>query len=196
MRVVRAIEGRAYAAGMDRQVYRRDGKDQWSCIDQTMRPPKESDEVVGFEGIDGFAANDIYAAGWHGEIWHFDGKRWRSCDSPTNFPLTNLICGGDGQVYACGRLGLLLRGRDSDWEVIEHDSTEEDLWGLAWYKDRLWVASMSQLYTLKKDKLIPVKFKERQPQTCYHLSTADVVLWSIGPKSVFAYNGKDWTQID
>jgi len=196
LRVVRAIEGQAYAAGMDRQVYRRDGKNQWTCIDESMRPSSRSNDVFGFEGIDGFSSKDIYAGGWNGEIWHYNGKKWVSCDSPTNLPLTNMICGGDGKVYACGRMGLLLQGKGNRWKVIEHESTEEDLWGLAWYEDKLWVASMTQLYTLEKNKLGPVEFEDTQPETCYHLSTADGVLWSIGPKSVFAFDGNEWTHID
>jgi len=57
LRCVRGIDGKAYAAGMDRQVWRRDGEKQWTCIDDSMRPgPKEDD--VGFEGIDGFSAKD------------------------------------------------------------------------------------------------------------------------------------------
>lgn len=103
MRVARAIEGRAYAAGMDRQVYRRDGKHQWTCIDESMRPPEDDDDVVGFEGIDGFSAKDIYAGGWGGEIWQWNGKKWRQIDSPTNANITNLVCGDDDFVYACGR---------------------------------------------------------------------------------------------
>ncbi len=196
LRVVCSIEGRAYAAGLDRQVYRRDGEKKWSCIDQSMRPSTRTDDIFGFEGIDGFSSTEIYAGGWNGEIWRYNGKRWLSCDSPTNLTLTNLICGEDEKVYACGRMGLLLQGKGNHWKVIEHESTEEDLWGLAWYDDRLWIASMTQLYTLEKNTLVPVEFVDTQPETCYHLSTADGVLWSIGPKSVFAFDGSEWTHID
>ena len=66
MRSVRAIEGVAYAAGMMRQVYRRDGANSWSPIDKGMRASRE-DKVCGFEAIDGFTHRDIYAAGYKGE---------------------------------------------------------------------------------------------------------------------------------
>ena len=57
-------------------------------------------------------------------------------DSPTNLVLTAVCCAGDGNVYATGRRGLLLKGRKNTWEVVKHDSTKLDLWGMAWYGQR------------------------------------------------------------
>ncbi|HLY74699.1 MAG TPA: hypothetical protein VKU80_11330 [Planctomycetota bacterium] len=196
MRSVRAIEGIAYAAGMMRQVYRRDGADSWSPIDQGMRASRDA-KVCGFEAIDGFAEKEIYAAGYKGEIWRYDGKKWRQVDSPTNLVLTNAICAGDDKVYACGQEGLLLRGRKDTWEIIDHQSTKQDLWGLAWYKDRLYLSSTKQVFSLEKgDVLERVRFGEDTPLTAYHLAVGDGVLWSIGAKDVMAHDGKTWTRID
>ena len=196
MRSVRAIEGVAYAAGMMRQVYRRDAANSWSPIDKGMRASRDA-KVCGFEAIDGFTQKEIYAAGYKGEIWRYDGKKWKQIDSPTNLVLTNAICAGDDKVYACGQRGLLLRGRKDSWEIIDHDSTKQDLWGLAWYKDRLYLSSTKQVFTLEKgDVLERVRFGEDTPLTAYHLSAADGVLWSIGAKDVMAYDGKSWSRID
>jgi len=59
---------------MDRQVYRREDVNKWVCLDATMRPGKDAG-VVGFESVTGFSAKDVYAAGWGGEIWRFDGSK-------------------------------------------------------------------------------------------------------------------------
>ncbi len=196
LRCVRSIEGKAYAVGMDRQVYRRDDARRWTCIDQSMRPPQESEEVLGFEGIDGFSSKDIYAVGWEGEIWHYDGKTWEAIDSPTNTILTNVCCAGDGKVYACGRRGLLVRGRGRDWEVVDHDTVKQDLWGLAWYRNALYLATTKSVYTLQGDDLKRVRMGDELARTCYHLSSADGVLWSVGAKDVLAFDGKTWKRID
>jgi hypothetical protein len=193
LRRVRGIAGKAYAAGMDRQVYRRDDRNRWTCIDRDMRPT--GDGTCGFEGIDGFAHDDLYAGGHGGELWHFNGHTWRPLDSPTNYILTNLVCGGDGLVYACGRMGLLLRGRGDEWEIIEHD-VRDDLWGLAWFRDRLYLASHHRVLTLRGNTVAAVDFGEDRPETFYHLSADDGVLWSIGAKDVMAFDGNIWSRID
>ncbi|MCE9529813.1 MAG: hypothetical protein K8T89_01530 [Planctomycetes bacterium] len=198
LRCARAIDGKIYAAGMDRQVYLRQDRNQWAAIDLGARPRKmNEDEIIGFEGIDGFGPKDLYAVGWNGEIWQYKGKRWKRIDSPTNVILTNVCCAGNGKVYACGRVGMLLRGRDDDWEVIAHESTEQDFWGIAWYNDRLYLASMHAVFTLEDDdSLKVVDFDNDVPDTYYHLSAGDGMLWSIGPKDVMAFDGKEWDRID
>ncbi len=196
LRCVRSIGGRAYAAGMDRQVYRREDANRWICIDATMRPEPGSSEVVGFESIDGFSEKDIYAVGWQGAIWHYDGKVWRQIDSPTNTILTNVCCAGDGNVYVSGRRGVLLRGRGETWEVIEHESSLQDIWGLAWYNDKLYASTLRQVFTLEGNALVVVGMGDDPAESAYHLSAADGVLWSIGAKDVMSFDGSEWTRID
>jgi len=197
MRCVRAIEGRIYAAGMDRQVYRRDGENVWACLDESMRPPKDSEDVVGFESIDGFSAKDIYAVGWQGAIWRYDGKKWKQLDSPTNTILTGVCCAGDGNTYACGRRGLLLRGKGNAWKLVEHEATKQDFWGVAWFGGKLYLSSLRQVFTLEAaDELKPVDMEDDPAESAYHLSTADGTLWSIGQGDIMAFDGKAWSRIE
>ncbi|WP_437882282.1 hypothetical protein [Pseudomonas sp. LRF_L74] len=196
LRGVRTIGQRVYVVGMNRQAWRRDDADNWVAIDKGARPAEGDRQVVGFEAVDGFSETDIYAAGWNGEIWHFDGVTWQQKPSPTNIVLTRLLCAGDGQVYACGRKGLLLQGRDDAWEVIDHESMIDDIWDLAWYDGRLYLSTMHGLFTLADGKLIAVDFADQEPGSCYHLSAGDGVLWSIGAKDILAFDGQNWTRID
>ncbi|MNG31651.1 hypothetical protein D3C84_1174960 [compost metagenome] len=55
---------------------------------------------------------------------------------------------------------------------------------------------MHGLFTLDQDKLLAVDFGEDSPNSCYHLSAADGVLWSIGGKDIMAFDGNNWTRID
>lgn len=196
LREVRAVNGgRAYAVGTKRQVYRRDAADRWVCIDQSMQRLADNMEDYCFESIDGFSEEDIYAVGWEGEIWHFDGRLWERIESPTNLALYKIRCGKDGFAYACGQAGTLLRGRGVRWEVIQQQRTEEDLWGLEWFMGRLYVASTQFVYYLDADDLELVDFADDVPSSCYHLSAIDDVLWSIGPKDLMEFNGIDWTRV-
>lgn len=192
MRKARTIAGRTYAVGMNRQVYRRDGENQWICLDQAIRPG--AGEVKGFETIDGYGDDEIYAAGWDGELWQYDGKRWQALSSPTNQVLTSLLCAGDGVVYASGRRGLLLRGRHDAWEVVEQELTE-DIWDMAWFGGQLYLSTYQGLYVLKDERLVPVGFAGERPTSFYHLTQADGVLWSIGAKDIFAFDGQDWSRL-
>lgn len=197
LRAVRWIGSHAYAAGMDRQVYRREDLNRWSCIDATMRPPKGSG-VVGFEAIDGRSETDLFAVGWQGAIWHYDGGRWSQENSSTTHILGNVCCGPDEQVFACGRRGTLLSRTAGGWQAVEHKTTEEDLYGLAWFNGALYVASLHHVYRLASDggleRVLPDS--EASVTSAYHLSAADGVLMSVGAKDVLLFDGKSWARID
>jgi hypothetical protein len=195
IREVREIGGKAYAVGMDRQVYRRDGRSSWVCVDGNMRKAPATDVVFGFESIHGFSEQDMYAVGWQGEMWRYDGKAWKEIASPTNLLLTRVFCAPGGTVYACGQRGMLLRGSKSIWEVVEHRSTQEDLWDLQWFEGKLYLSTTSLVYTLENDALVPVAMGDEVPEACYHLDAADGIMWSIGRKDIIQFDGKSWTRI-
>lgn len=116
--------------------------------------------------------------------------------SPTNLVLTRVFCAGNGQVYASGRRGLLIVGRGDAWQAIEQEDVTSDIWDLAWYDGKLYLSTMRGLYTLQYGGLVEVDFGNDTPATCYHLSTADGVLWSFGTKDIMAFDGTTWTRID
>ena len=196
IRGVCAVEGVAYACGAGRQVYRRHDVDDWRAMDTGARPAAGDSRIVGFEAIAGFGHDHLYAVGLEGEIWHYRGRRWEQADSPTRKVLTALCCAGDGHAYACGQDGTLLRGQGSHWEVVAQEGPDEDFWSLAWFQDRLYVASNAGLYTLENRRLQPVGFGRLRPKGCFHLSAADGVLWSISAKDLLAYDGRRWQRMD
>lgn len=195
LRGVRAIGSHTYCVGMDRQAYRREAPGKWVSLTSGI-PAVDEDEVVGFEAVDGFAESEIYACGWDGEIWQCDGANWIERNSPVNTVLVDLCCGDDGHVYACGRNGVLVRGRGDLWEVVDLAGFSEDLWSLAWYKGKLYVATMDHVLTLDAGGLKPINMGNDRASTCYDLVLGSGMLWSVGAKDVMSFDGKNWSRID
>src|SRR5262245_53048090 len=100
LRDARFIAGRVFAVGMARQAYRRGGAGKWARIDADIRSKKP--ELAGFNGVDGFSDRDVYAAGFKGEIWRWNGKTWTKLDSPTNVALHRVRCVPPSTVYVVG----------------------------------------------------------------------------------------------
>ena len=150
LRAVNTIDGYAVACGMRRQVYIRTDEEAWSAINV---PETDEMEGTGFEAIAGYSMDEIYAVGWNGEIWKWDGKEWHDQVSPTNIILTGVTCAGDGYVYVCGQDGALIRGRDGRWTVLDVDNMNSDFWDVHWFDGKLYIATMQTLYCYGKKGL-------------------------------------------
>nr|WP_319490552.1 hypothetical protein [uncultured Desulfobacter sp.] len=197
---IKTICNKAYAVGMNRQVYRRETSNQWRCIDDGARVVNsefKEGNIVGFQDIDGFTETELYAVGLGGEIWSFNGDIWENLFSPTNIPLTGICTDGDQTVYICGRLGTLIVGRKNNWEIIENNITEDDFWSIIYFKGHVYFSTFWQVYRLDKSGVIePIDFGLEFPSSCYHLTQADGTLWSIGKKDIISYNGVAWERIE
>ncbi|WP_133512392.1 hypothetical protein [Candidatus Thiosymbion oneisti] len=160
---VREIAGQAYMAGTLRTVFRREGPGNWTCLSGNDLAVRDEEGWLkwdfGFDDIDGFADDDIYACGGEGELYHYDGRRWAVIDCPTNQFLYSLCCAGNGKVYVGGKDGMLIEGRGDLWQVVGED-TEGFSWDgdpehagmgarircMAWYRDRLYMATNQGVY--------------------------------------------------
>lgn len=195
MRDLRFIGGHLYAAGMNRQVYRREAPGRWVHWDEGVVQPLGTLKVSGFSAIDGLAESDIYASGFNGEIWHYDGKTWRQIDSPTNLVLHRIRVIRPDLVFACGQEGVLLQGAGDTWRPVEHDVTTENLWGMEWFNGSLYVSGDRAIYRLSNDQVEVVDTGLGESFTYRHLHANNGAMWSFGPRHVAKTDGRSWTNV-
>jgi hypothetical protein len=194
IRNAREIGGHVHACGSKRQVFKRTGDRQW--IDMSA-PRAAQTEVFGFEAIDGYAGQrDLRRRLGRRDL----APRRRGVDAVRQphqrHPHGRLLRGQWPRV--CRRAGRRAAERTHDaWTPVDwEDEVTADLWDLCWFQDRLYVATMSGLYTLDANRLVPVDYGAMGPVTGYSLSTAQGVLWSVGKADVASFDGTAWRKYD
>jgi hypothetical protein len=78
---------------------------------------------------------------------------------------------------------VILRGTGDDWEQIHQTETEDDLWGMEWFQDNLYVASEDTVYRLEITGDL-TSVTDGVLDYCGHLHANDGVMWSFGTKQV------------
>jgi hypothetical protein len=193
IRAAIVINDTVYCCGMARTVLKRLGRDNWLEFG-----PADSNEkgVFGFEDIAGFNENDIYTVGWRGEIWHFNGSDWRQIDSTVSTRLSSICCAEDGFVYIVGVNGVMLKGRNESWIIIE-TNCKENLIDVEFYQEQIYVVTDFEILKLnqnglKKDTEFSTKDK---PSTCLHLLKAKDAIFSMGTKDLWRKKTLNWERI-
>ena len=193
---IRNIGGKAYIAASWRTIFRRDNMNDWICLHgnnpKQIETWKKGYRDLGFDDIGGFSEDDIYACGGQGDLWHFDGERWKELDFPKNIDLTSLCCAPDGNVYiGCGN-GMLAVGRDNSWEILSTKAPSVDIMDMAWYKDRLYLAcNIYGLYVYDKGKIKPA-----EGISSFGSSVSQNSSLSSETKDLLAKNGADTNMIE
>lgn len=197
MRDIRWIGSHFFAAGMARQVYRRDTPGSWSRVDAGTVLPLGTKTVGGFNSIDGLSEDDIFAVGFGGEIWRRQKGKWRKLDSPSNVVLSRVRVVRPDLIYAVGQQGVLLEGRGDAWKIIEQAATSDDFWGLEWFREQLYIASEDCIYLLTAaGDLQEVDTGEsEEDRTHYDLHANDGILLSVGQKTLLWTDGVTWHEV-
>ena len=185
------VDGRVVMVGMGKAVYCREPNGTWVIMENGL--PAASTQTTGFESVAGKHLAALYAVGWRGEIWKYNGSIWSAMSSPTNLLLTAVCVADDDRVYAVGREGVLFRATNDQWEALDSE-IYDDLWSIVSFRGEIYAASLYHLYRLNAagalDEIDPLGLD------CYGpLPTCEQALWSVGQKAVLSYNGKDWIQI-
>ena len=192
---VRCISGSFVAVGMARTAYRRSDTG-WVRIDGGTRTA-DVDSDAGFTAIAALSGAEIYALGWDGEIWCFDGTNWRQIESPTNVAFHGAVASSDGSVYACGQAGVIVKGRGDSWQIIDTADADDDFRDIAEHAGSLYVCSTKALYRLgKKPALLDItaSVATKDSPSFYALASDGTRLWSVGRRHVMASaDSRTWT---
>ena len=195
IRCVASWDHDIYAAGMGRVVLRRVACGDWV----EFGPPEgeaDEDQVIGFEDLDGFAADDAYAVGWRGEVWWFGGGKWQQLDVPVGGKLNAVTCAKDGVVYAVGDNGSMIRGRGEQWEALE-TGRPENLMDVAFFEGEVYVVTNFRILKLADGELIPVDNFESgdAPADCLYLHEAEDGIVAMGSKCLFRLHEGTWKRV-
>ncbi len=93
----------------------------------------------GVMEVHGVAKDIIYAVGRRGLIARWNGKAWKKIKALTDGNLEHLQVIDEDEIHAVADDGALLRGTAKKWEVVLVD--DGPLYGVARFKDQLWVAA-------------------------------------------------------
>jgi hypothetical protein len=190
---LRTIGGELWLTGSGRTVGRRLGKSQWEWHD--VIPYKSLMDDGGFNDIDGFSENDIYAAGGHGDVWHFDGSIWKQLPFPSNMTLEAICCAGDGEVYIGAESGTVFKGRNNKWKMISRGEMSLPFRDMVWHQGKVWCTSDYGLWVIEKDKVNPADVPAGVTVCAGHLSVRDGVMLLAGMYGAALHNGEGWERI-
>lgn len=186
---IREIQNELYICGQSSQVYRY-SHGAWA----NMSPPGVKVGSPTLESLDGLLHNDIYAVGEKGHILHYDGARWSTLDSPTNRPLSRVLCKSENEVYACGNDGLLLMGNRDQWDVIDTERTM-NFWDMALYNGHLYLSHVHGLLRYDGQNFFDIDTGIDPPPGAHKLDARDGLLYSFGVDDILKFDGNQWERL-
>ncbi len=191
---LKTIGEHLYVCGNGRSVGRRLGRDEWQGFCHLI-PAAPEGVREGFDDIDGFAEDDIYAVGGEGDVWRFDGTGWRQCRFPSGLLLTCVCCAGDGHVYVGGLAGTVFRGRGDDWTVIHEGGLSLPFKDMVWHDGEVWCTNDYGLWTIRDGALREAAVSSAVKVCSGNLSSRDGVLLLGGHGGAAFRQDGEWSII-
>lgn len=193
-KAIRCVDNTLYVCGDMRQIYRKLAGGVWSRFDIGVR--MENPRAIGcsLNHLAGHSAEFLFAVGDRGAIYRLSGESWTACPSPTNVSLERALVSAQGELWACGAGGTVLRGDGRRWEVFELD-VSDTLWGIAEFGGAIFVCSSQGLYRHSRGEweLVPIADLRGAP---YRLTSNAESLWLLGFNDVMRFDGQSWTRVE
>ncbi len=187
-----------YTVSIPHRLHKRIGINQWQDLSQNLPLPegfiKEKDTTYGWDDLDGFSETDMYMVGGEGDVWHYDGKKIRQCDFPSNELVENVCCAGDGYVYIGGNNGRLWRGKKDSWQLLSKHEFVMAWKNIAWFKGRLFLGSDYGLWEWIDNKVVSAQVPA-QVKNCsgaISVSADKSLLLTAGQNGASLFDGEKW----
>jgi hypothetical protein len=197
---IRQIGSSLYVCGSNRQVYRRTEEGQWCHIDDDILLHPGDTSMRCLMDIAGCAEDSIYAAGYQGEVFYFDGNNWVSIHTGVDEDLFKIKIVSAQDVYVVGANGTLLKGNHRDgFKNLSAIEDNQRFTGIEIFGGNIFLASNLGLFVFDKaqNKILPYA-TDLSPQLvdCHILDARDGIMWSIGFKDLASFDGVSWTRLD
>lgn len=190
----------AYAVGYGGQIFRRKEEDGKWDVFTTGINTLEAD----WQSIAGHNDADLCVVGWGGLICHYAGSQWQTIESPTQFGLFRITTKPEGGYFACGQRGTVIESNDGiTWKILDQNLTEEDFYGCAVFKNKLFLAHSNGLISYSSadgfaelEITGPKKIKITPNLSFYRLSATADCIWSVGEKmAIWSEDGLVWKEV-
>lgn len=196
---VQKIDGDVYVTGVYRNVAIRRGVSHWENLSHSIAPDNSS---AGFLSVDGFNKNDLYAAGGDNDVWRYDGEDWIPLDVADDFLPKVVCCAEDGYVYIAGAWGMVVRGREDNWQQQFASKTDSFLFtSIVSYQGKVLLGTESDgTYVIVPDGdnflIEPYDFEgEIEPFSARHMNAGYGMLMVASDHAIALHDGKKWQML-
>ncbi|QBE66534.1 hypothetical protein [Pseudoduganella lutea] len=188
---LKCINGFTYAAVRGRGLYKRVDLGRWVPFDAGLPKSGESPKM-GFQDIDAFSDDDMYAVGGEGDVWHFDGTSWKRMHFQDKARLATVTCAGDGNVYISGEGGSLWVGAKSRWKPVCKGNSNVSWNDVLWFQDKLWLASDDDFCHFTSGGIERVTHDGGIVPMCGHMDAHNGILVIADLHRVMSFDGSEW----
>lgn len=206
---LKLIGDHLYACGGAGQVYKRLGPDHWVHMDQgILQSPDVSERLLPLT-IDGPDESDIYLAGSISAtglppfVFHWNGSSWKKLELPkTAERITDIHVQSKQRIWMCGANGTLLLGNAVDgFRDLSAVEDNQLYLSMCAFQGRIYLGSNLGLFAYDPNdptagvRKVVTNLTPDLQDTNIVEGVDDLVLWSIGPKDIARFDGRQWERI-
>ncbi|WP_299871129.1 hypothetical protein [uncultured Cocleimonas sp.] len=180
-----------FAHGMSNCILSSDNGVDWGNFNKGI-----DKNIYGVMGLSVNNKGNGVCVGWDGEIYIFEDNKWIDLDSPTNSILTSCCILESGLFYACGKSGVIIKGKNNYLEVIEHSHKGMEFWDVFEYENEVFICASTTIFRLSDGELIPVVGWYLPEGGVYSsMMKTPTGFWIIAEKVTYDYRNGEFNEI-